>query len=152
MPWTKVIVPTAFFRGFPQHCASCLSMENLQGYTAGAKRIFQDRLSFDVPICANCAKRDRWLSRALSLFLVLSLIGGRWIADHFDLTVWARDAITIVTFVFVHWAGRQKHPVSVSKKSGQDTVTFWMRNEQYAQEFATMNAAAYEEATFAPML
>ena len=72
---------------------------------------------------------------------------------HSNLVGWARFATkTFITLPFIYWAGHQKHPVSVSKKSGQDTVTFWMRNEQYAQEFATMNAAAYEEATFAPVL
>ena len=52
----------------------------------------------------------------------------------------------------MYFVGHPPNPVAVSKKSGQDTVVFWMRNVEYAPEFAAMNAAAFEEAAFAPVL
>ena len=153
MTWTKVVVQRSTFRGFPQHCASCLTMDNLEVFTARTSGWLQKAASYRVPICANCARRDRWLSRIGWLLLVLSPLAGDWIAFHFNLTGWIRFAArTLITLPFIYLVGHRKVPVKVFKKSGQGTITFWLRDEQYAQEFAALHSAMYEPVLFAPVL
>lgn len=156
MAWTRVVVQQDAFHGFPQHCASCLSLEDLEVFTAEASGLFIDRVAYDVPICRRCAARFRKLKALGWPIRFLFLFAGVGIA-HVTFHNWTLDWLVPAGCLFlgdmlISAMNLRGGPVRVARKARQATVIFWMSNEQYATEFAAMNSVTYEPVLFAPVL
>jgi hypothetical protein len=158
MAWTKVVVQKNLYHGFPQHCASCLAMDDFQQVmvTSRTRRIFQEPIYYHAPICSKCAARYRKL-KLLGWPIRLAFVGaGVWVASRvFDswVLLWLipTGALMLVDWLVARFA-LEDGPVRVYRKGKQETVTFWIKNAQYAQEFAAMNSAMYEPVLFGPVL
>jgi hypothetical protein len=158
MAWTKVVVQKSLYHGFPQHCASCLALDEFQQVmvTSRTRGLFQDPIEYEAPICSKCTARYRKL-KLLGWPIRLAFLGaGAWVTsfafDSWVLRVLLPPGTLMLGDMFVSTFTLKDGPVRVSRKGKQGTVTFWIRNEQYAQEFAAMNSAMYEPVLFGPVL
>jgi hypothetical protein len=158
MAWTKVVVQKSLYHGFPQLCASCLAMDDLQPVmvTSRTSGLFQEPIHYEAPICSKCAARYRKLKLLGWPIRLAFVCAGVWVARFaFDTWVlrWLLPAgVLMLGDWFVSSFTLKDGPVRVYRKGKQGTITFWIRNEQYAQEFAAMNSAMYEPVLFGPVL
>jgi hypothetical protein len=158
MAWSKVVVQENLYHGFPQHCASCLAMDEFQQVmvTSRTRGLFQEQSQYEVPICSRCTAKYRNLKRMGWPIRLAFLGAGVWVASlAFDSWV-LRWLLPAGTLMFGDWFVSRftlkDGPMRVFRKGKQEPITFWIRNEQYAQEFASMNSAMYEPVLFAPVL
>jgi|GEM_PF-3282247 hypothetical protein len=158
MAWTKVVVQKSLYHGFPQHCASCLAVYDLQQVmvTSRTRGLFQEQIDYEAPICSKCTARYRNLKLLGWPIRLAFAAAGAWVASLAFDSWMLRCLLPAATLMLGDWVVSnftlKDGPVRVYRKGKQGTVTFWIRNEQYAQEFAAMNSAMYEPVLFGPVL
>lgn len=113
--------------------------------------LWSAKVTVEAPACKRCASSYRWLRYFYILVLILSVVGGIFLANWCVPAGWSHLVKRISTWVIVllclipYGIWVIKYPLPFQIHANEKMVSYQFRNPEYAKGFAILNNVLTEE-------